>query len=47
MDSRYISSELLQKVPSTAICGQVGNDNENGIAYKKKELLLDVKKELF
>ena len=26
MDSRYISSELLRKVPSAAVCGQVGND---------------------
>jgi hypothetical protein len=27
MDPRYISSELLQKVPSTAVCGQVGDDS--------------------
>jgi hypothetical protein len=27
MDSRYISSELLRKVPTTAVYGQVGNDN--------------------
>ena len=26
MDSRYISSELLRKVPTTAVYGQVGND---------------------
>gem|GEM_PF-5737030 len=28
MDSRYISSKLLRKVPPTAVYGQVGNDNE-------------------
>jgi hypothetical protein len=33
MDSRYISFELLQKVPSIAVCGQVGNDEDFGRAH--------------
>ena len=27
LDSRYVSSELLRKVPPTAVSGQVGNDS--------------------
>jgi hypothetical protein len=35
LDSRYISSELLQKVPSTAVYGQVGNDSGRMLRYEQ------------
>ena len=33
LDSRYISSELLRKVPTTAVYGQVGNDRWKSRGY--------------
>ena len=37
MDSRYISFELLRKVPATAVFGQVGNDKPRIIANQGGE----------
>ena len=36
MDSRYISFELLRKVPTTAVFGQVGNDSKRRLYFQPR-----------